>query len=128
MVSLLPSVDAYSILLYTPFVATGQEGRSFGMGGKRVSETKRLRRADLRMSEERLRRYQQAAALEEISFSAFALRALDVASEQTLRRHRTITISEEAMRAFVEDLLNPGEPGERLKRYAQMHREMVSGQ
>ncbi len=80
------------------------------------------------MSDERLQRYQQAAALEEISFSAFALPSLDTAAEETLRRHRTITISEEAMRAFAEDLLSPGEPNERLKRFARMHREMVSGQ
>ena len=91
------------------------------------SKSGRFRRADLRMSEERLRRYQQAAALEETSFSAFALRALDAATEETLRRHRTITLSEEGMGAFVDNLLNPGEPGERLKRYARMHRKMVSG-
>ncbi|TAK30617.1 MAG: DUF1778 domain-containing protein [Chloroflexota bacterium] len=95
---------------------------------ERFSKSGRLRRADLRMSDERLRRYQQAAALEEISFSAFALRALDAATEEAFRHHRTITLSEEGMRAFVDDLLNPGEPGERLKRYAQMHRDMVSGQ
>ncbi len=95
---------------------------------ERSSKSGRLRRADLRMSEERLRRYQQAAALEETSFSAFALRALDAAAEEILRRHRTITLSEEGMRAFVDDLLNPGEPGERLKRYSEMHRKMVSGQ
>ncbi len=92
-----------------------------------LSKSERLRRADLRMSDERLRRYQQAAALEETTFSAFALRALDAAAEEVFRRHRTITLSEEGMRAFVEDLLNPGEPGERLRRYARMHRKMVSG-
>ena len=92
------------------------------------SESRRLRRADLHVSEERLRRYQQAAALVETSFSAFALRALDAAAEKTFRRHRTITLSEEGVRAFVDDLLNPGVPGERPKRYAEMHRKMVSGQ
>ncbi len=94
---------------------------------EQLSGSGRLRRADLRMSDDRLRRYQQAAALEGSSFSAFALRALDAATEEAFRRHRTITLSEEGMRAFVDDLLNPGEPGERLKRYAHMHRKMVSG-
>lgn len=92
---------------------------------RQLPRTGRLRRADLRLSDDRLRRYQQAAALEETSFTAFALRALDAATEEAFQRHRTIALSEEGMRAFVEDLLNPGEPGERLKRYARMHREMV---
>ena len=93
----------------------------------KTSAARTKRRADLRIAEEKKALYQWAASLEGCSFTDFATRALDRAVEETIRRHQTITLSTRDMEAFVDALLNPGQPNERLSRYARLHEETLGG-
>ncbi len=91
----------------------------------KASAAKTKKRADLRIAEEKKAIYQWAAAVEGCSFTDYATRALDRAVEETIQRHNTITLSAHDMEAFVDALLNPGQPNERLSRYARLHEETL---
>lgn len=80
---------------------------------------------DFLTTSERKRRYERAAAMRGLSLSDFATEALDRAAAEAFQQYQTIVLSERGMSAFVDALLNPGEPDERSKLYAQLYREML---
>jgi uncharacterized protein (DUF1778 family) len=58
---------------------------------------------------------QFAADLEGLSLSAFVVAKLQAAAEETISRHRVVTLSREGSISFAEALLNPSEPNEALR-------------
>ena len=86
------------------------------------------KRIDFRTTSERKRRYERAAAMRGLSFSDFATEALDRAAAEAFQQYQTIVLSERGMSAFVDALLNPGEPDERSRRYARLYREMLGAE
>ncbi len=83
-------------------------------------------RIEARVPEEKRDYYQWAATLEGCSFTDYVIRALDKAAEDTVQRHQVMRLTVRETEAFAEALLNPGEPGERLRRYARRSKELLS--
>jgi len=95
----------------------------------RVRNRERLRtnrdRLDVRLSAERKALLQHAADLEGRSLTDFILSSADEKAEETIRRHEVLTLSVRDSRAFVEAILTPSEPNDRLRQAAQRYREFV---
>ena len=82
-------------------------------------------RLDVRMTPERRALIERAALLEGRSLTEFVVRSAGEKAEETIRRHEMMTLSERDSVAFIEAILNPPAPGERLRAAARRHREFV---
>ena len=96
------------------------------MGMSRDPSESKDKQINFPTTSERKRRYERAAAMRGQSFSELATEALDRAAAEAFEQYQTIVLSERGMSAFVDALLNPGEPDERSKRYAQLYRERLA--
>lgn len=86
--------------------------------------TPKTERVEARVTPEQKEFFQRAADLEGQSFSDFLIRALLTAAEDTVQRHRIMRMTIRESRAFAEAYLNPGEPNDALKKYANRGREL----
>jgi uncharacterized protein (DUF1778 family) len=84
----------------------------------------KIQRVEARVTAEQKELYRLAADLEGCSFTDFVTRALDSAAENAVQRRQVIRLCVRDSRAFVDALLNPGEPNERLCRYARRYKEL----
>lgn len=70
-------------------------------------------------------RLERAAALEGTRISEFVTRHLFEATDNVIRTHEMMTLTEEDTARFVEALLNPPAPGQALLKAAERTRELV---
>jgi uncharacterized protein (DUF1778 family) len=68
---------------------------------------------------------QQAAVLEGRSVSDFVVDHAQEAARGVLERHNNISLSVSDSVRFVEALMNPPAPNERLQRAAKRHKELI---
>ena len=100
---------------------------------QQVSPLERLRdmkqeRLQARLSTERKARLQRAAELEGKTLSDFVIDSADRHASEVIREHQIIQLSERDSRVFVEALLNPPEPSDRMRALvARYQREVVEG-
>jgi uncharacterized protein (DUF1778 family) len=94
---------------------------------RRQREPARQDRLETRVTAEEKELLQRAAYLEHRSVTEFVRSSARAAAEETIRRHEMMTLSARESAAFVESLLNPPTPGERLRDAAQAHRELLGG-
>ena len=83
-----------------------------------------LARIEARVSREQKRRFEQAAEIEGVTLTDFAISSMERAARQTLQEHAILALSARDQRAFVDALLNPPEPNEDLRRAAERHAQL----
>jgi uncharacterized protein (DUF1778 family) len=89
------------------------------------AKSTRSERLEARVTAEQKAMFQRAADLEGRSLTDFVVSSLQVAAEETVRRHEVIKLSPEDSIAFVEALLNPPEPNAQLLEAARRHRTLI---
>jgi uncharacterized protein (DUF1778 family) len=85
----------------------------------------RVARLGFRVDEATKRLVERAAELERRKVTDFCLTALTEAARQTISRHESLVLSDEARAAFFDILLNPPAPHERLRRASDAERRRV---
>jgi len=80
-------------------------------------------RVEARLNPEQKRRIEHAASLKGTSTSDFMVLSADEAAARTIQEHETWTLTGQDREAFVNALLNPPAPSERMKAAAQRYME-----
>ncbi len=80
-------------------------------------------RIEARLQPEKKARIQHAADLEGVSLSDFLVSTAYAAAEDVIRQHEVLELTERDSILFVEALLNPPEPNERLRAALQDYRD-----
>ena len=83
----------------------------------------RSARLEARISLDQKAMLQRAAELSGRSLSEFVIASAQEAAAKLIQAHETIELSNAEQLAFVAALLNPPDPGLRLRQAAQRHRE-----
>ena len=91
----------------------------------RRQRTERGQRLEARVTPEQKALLQRAAALEGRTVTDFLVSSAQAAALETIRRHEQIVLSARDSAIFVESLLNPPAPPERLRAAARRHRALV---
>jgi uncharacterized protein (DUF1778 family) len=94
---------------------------------KQAVKTAKSSRVGLRLPAHVKRAWEDAAALEGRSLSDIIIAATTEAVADIIGRHRIIYVSQADMEQIMEDLRNPPEPNEALKRAADNYREAIAG-
>ncbi len=88
-----------------------------------IPDTARDARLEARVSAAQKSLLQQAAALSGRTLSEFVVASAQDAARRVIAEHESIRLSREEQLAFVQALLNPPEPNQRLKRAAKAYRQ-----
>jgi len=83
----------------------------------------RTERTEARLLPEQKRRIERAASLKGLSLSDFIVQYADEAAIKTIQMHTSWILGDRDRDLFVQSLLNPPEPGPRLKAAAQRYKE-----
>jgi uncharacterized protein (DUF1778 family) len=94
---------------------------------KQAVKTAKSSRVGLRIPPHVKRAWEDAAALEGRSLSDIIIAATTEAVTDIVGRHRIIYVSQANMEQIIEDLRNPPDPNEALKRAADNYREAIAG-
>lgn len=86
---------------------------------------KRDERLDARLTREEKELVEMAANLRGTSSSDFVRMAIKEAALNTIRDHEQFTLAEKSRKIFVEALLNPPKPNQRLKAAARRFRQEI---
>ena len=81
----------------------------------RHEQPARRERLEARITADQKALLQRAAALEGRSITDFVVSSAQAAAEETIRRHEVITLTARDGAAFVEAVMNPPAPNERLR-------------
>jgi uncharacterized protein (DUF1778 family) len=84
-------------------------------------EKSKRERFEARIPTELKQRLEQAAAIREMSISAFVLRQIEIATDEVLAEHQHRNWSKADQEKFFEALMNPPEPNEKLKAAARRY-------
>lgn len=79
-------------------------------------------RLEARVSREQKNLFQRAAALSGRSLSEFVIDSAQEVAARIVQEHELIRLSREEQLAFVSALLNPPEPGARLRKAVESYR------
>jgi uncharacterized protein (DUF1778 family) len=85
-------------------------------------------RFDARLNEEQKVLIQRAADLEGRTMTDFVIHSAEAAAEQTIERRGVLILTARESQAFAEAILNPAEPGPRLRKAAREYRRKKSRQ
>jgi uncharacterized protein (DUF1778 family) len=97
------------------------------MTTEQTSETGRSKkeRLEARVSAEQKELFSRAAALEGSTLTDFVVRTLQDAAARTIREHERMELTADDREMFVEALLSPPPPNERLRRAAEIYRTIT---
>ena len=87
----------------------------------------RPERLEARLSREQKDLFQRAAELQGRTLTDFIVASAHQAAVRTIEEMETIRLGAEESRAFVEALLNPREPAERLRAAARRYLQATTG-
>lgn len=87
---------------------------------------RRRERLEARISAEQKALMERAAALEGRSLTDFIVGSAQAAATATIRQHEVITLTARDSAAFVEALMNPPAPNERLREAARRYRDLIA--
>ncbi len=79
-------------------------------------------RFEARLTPEQKKHIERAARIKGTSVSDFVVLSAEDAALRTIRDEEVLTLTERDRHVFVEALLNPPEPGKRLRAAAMRHR------
>jgi uncharacterized protein (DUF1778 family) len=88
--------------------------------------TAKRERLEARISPEQKRLFERAAAVSGRTLTDYVVTTLEAAARQTIHEHDVIRLSPEDSILFVEALLNPPEPNERLRAAWRRHEEFLN--
>ncbi len=91
-----------------------------------VETPARAERLGFRVDEQTKLLIERAARLERRKLTDFCITALTAAARRAIAEHETLTLSEVDRQVFFDALVNPPEPGERLKRAVAEHKRRVA--
>jgi uncharacterized protein (DUF1778 family) len=83
-------------------------------------------RIELRVSPERKKKYQQAAALSGSTLTDFVINSSDTASEEIFRAHHRLDLSARDVEIIMQTLLNPPSPDEELLNEVKQYKKLVT--
>jgi len=86
-------------------------------------EKTRNARLEARVSSDQKRLFQQAATLSGRTLSEFVVDSTQEAATKIVQDHEIIRLSREEQMAFVSAVLNPPEPGSRLRQAVERYRQ-----
>lgn len=85
----------------------------------------RSERLEARVTRKQKALLKQAAELQGRTLSDFVVQAASEMAMQVVAQHQSITLTAQEQAVFVEALLNPPEPGPRLRAALRRYRKMV---
>lgn len=88
-----------------------------------TSDKMRNARLEARVSSDQKNLFQRAAALSGRTLSEFVIDSTQEAAAKIVEEHELIRLSREEQLAFVSALLNPPEPGARLRKAVESYRQ-----
>ena len=91
------------------------------------AEDQKRARLDIRASVAQKTLIERAAALEGRSVSDYVLAHVQPAAEQTIQEHQIIVLTARESVQFIEALLNPPAPNERLRAAWREYKESMDG-
>ena len=83
----------------------------------------RTHRTEARLLPEQKKRIERAASLKGMSVSDFIVQHADEAAVKTIETHTSWVLSERDLEVFVEALMNPPEPNDRMKEAVKRYKE-----
>ena len=86
-------------------------------------ETGKKERLEARVSAKQKALIQRAATLQGCSLTDFMVRALQDAAHRTIREYEVLELGEHDRQVFINALLNPPVPNDRLRRAAEEYRQ-----
>jgi uncharacterized protein (DUF1778 family) len=89
------------------------------------SQSPKTARLEARVTEEQKELFAKAATLLGRSLSDFVVTCVYEIATRTVREHEVMTLSARDREIFVSALLNPPEPGARLRKAARRYKEHV---
>ena len=92
-----------------------------------MAQPLRSQRTEARLLPEQKLRIERAANLKGLSVSDFIVQHADEAAIRTIQLHTTWSLEDRDRDAFVRALLNPPEPGTRLKAAARRYKQRAGG-
>lgn len=90
---------------------------------RKRSEARSDARIEARVSQEQKELYDQAAAIEGITLTAFAISTMNRAATNVIQKHTNMVLSLRNQQTFVDALMNPPEPNKALRRAAKAYRK-----
>jgi uncharacterized protein (DUF1778 family) len=88
-----------------------------------TTDKTRNARLEARVSGDQKNLFQRAAALSGRTLSEFVIDSAQEAAARIVQEHEIIRLSREEQLAFVSALLNPPEPGQRLRKAVKSYRQ-----
>jgi uncharacterized protein (DUF1778 family) len=85
----------------------------------------RTERLEARITRTQKALFKQAAALQGRTLSDFIIQAASEAAARVVQAQKVITLTTQEQKVFVEALLNPPEPGPRLRSAARRYRKIM---
>jgi uncharacterized protein (DUF1778 family) len=97
------------------------------MTSKQMIKTANVRkeRLEARVSAEQKELFMQAAALQGSTLTEFVVRSLHEAASRTIREHERMELTAQDREVFIEALLNPPLPNERLRQAVTKYRDTI---
>lgn len=89
------------------------------------SKLTRSSRLETRLLPEQRRRIERAASHKGLSVSDFIVQAADEAAVKTIEQHEAWVLHEADRDAFIQALLNPREPSERVKAAIKEYKQRI---
>lgn len=89
---------------------------------------RRSERLEARVTAEQKALIEHAAALEGRSITDFVLASVQDAAKRAIAEHEVIRLSVRDSQAFVEALLNPREPSERMRERVALYKALIGDQ
>ena len=86
---------------------------------------RRAERLEARVTAEQKALIERAAALEGRSITDFVLTSVQDAAKRAIAEHEVIQLSVRDSQAFIEALLNPREPGQRMRERVSTYTELM---
>lgn len=87
------------------------------------SQSPKTARLEARITEEQKELFSKAATLLGRSLSDFVVTCVHETATRTIREHEVMTLSAREREVFVSALLNPPEPGARLRKAARRYKQ-----
>ena len=99
------------------------------MGNARVVKkhltSHKSERLEARVSADLKRLFQEAANLHGITMTDFVIRSAQEAAQRTVQEQEIMRLSEQDRKVFVSALLNPPEPGPRLRAAVEHYKKTI---
>ena len=92
---------------------------------KAKTERSKVERLEARISKEQKELFQRAADLQGRSLTDFVVSSVLEAAKRAIKEHEMMILSVQDREVFVEALLNPPEPSDKLKAAAQRYKQQM---